>query len=367
MKISKILIAQPGVASANPHYANLIKKYGVSIEFHPFFSMVPLTLREFRTQKVNIPDYTAIVFTSKGTIDAFFQLCAEQRIKIPDSQKYFCTSESLSYYLQKHIIYRKRKIFFGDGTFASVVRLAKADKHKNEKILIASPDHIYPEWIQMFKEANLKFAPAVVAKFVDNDLKDLKLEDYQIIAFYNALDITSLKNNFPGFKQNDTKFIAFGAGIRKAMTEAGLTYAIGGPTPEFPSLANALEQLILNPDFRQANLPDEPKKEPAKAAVKKAAPVKKAETKAPAKKDVAEKKPAEKKTAPAKKAETKAPAKKAVAEKKPAVKKAAPAKKAETKAPAKKAVAEKKPAEKKAAPAKKPATKKPAAKTAGKK
>ena len=171
MKISKILIAQPGVASANPHYANLIKKYGVSIEFHPFFSMVPLTLREFRTQKVNIPDYTAIVFTSKGTIDAFFQLCAEQRIKIPDSQKYFCTSESLSYYLQKHIIYRKRKIFFGDGTFASVVRLAKADKHKNEKILIASPDHIYPEWIQMFKEANLKFAPAVVAKFVDNDLK----------------------------------------------------------------------------------------------------------------------------------------------------------------------------------------------------
>jgi uroporphyrinogen-III synthase len=357
MKISKILIAQPGVASANPHYANLIKKYGVSIEFHPFFSMVPLTLREFRTQKVNIPDYTAIVFTSKGTIDAFFQLCAEQRIKIPDSQKYFCTSESLSYYLQKHIIYRKRKIFFGDGTFASVVRLAKADKHKNEKILIASPDHIYPEWIQMFKEANLKFAPAVVAKFVDNDLKDLKLEDYQIIAFYNALDITSLKNNFPGFKQNGTKFIAFGAGIRKAMTEAGLTYAIGGPTPEFPSLANALEQLILNPDFRQANLPDEPKKEPAKAAVKKAAPVKKAETKAPAKKAVAEKKPAEKKATPAKKA---------VAEKKPAEKKA-PAKKAETKAPAKKAVAEKKPAVKKAAPAKKPATKKPAAKTAGKK
>ena len=333
MKINKILIAQPGVASANPHYANLIKKYGVSIEFHPFFSMVPLTLREFRAQKVNIPDYTAIVFTSKGTIDAFFQLCAEQRIKIPDSQKYFCTSESLSYYLQKHIIYRKRKIFFGDGTFASVVKLAKADKHKNEKILIASPDHIYPEWIQMFKEANLKFAPAVVAKFVDNDLKGLKLEDYQIIAFYNALDITSLKNNFPGFKQNGTKFIAFGAGIRKAMTEAGMTYAIGGPTPEFPSLANALEQLIVNPDFKQTNLPEEPKKAPAKKpAVKKAAPAKKAETK------TAEKKPAVKKAVPAKKAEAKAPAKKA-----------------EAKAPAKKTVA------------KKTATKKPAAKTAGKK
>ena len=323
MKISKILIAQPGVASANPHYANLIKKYGVKIDFRPFFSMIPLTLREFRTQKVNIPDYTAIVFTSKGTIDAFFQLCAEQRIKIPDSQKYFCTSESLSYYLQKHIIYRKRKIFFGDGTFASVVRLAKADKHKNEKILIASPDHIYPEWIQMFKEANLKFAPAVVAKFVDNDLKDLKMEDYQIVAFYNALDITSLKNNFPDYRQKDTRFIAFGAGIRKAMTEAGLNYAIGGPTPEFPSLANAIEQLIVNPDFRQANLPEEKKKaEPAKKA-----PAKKAAPK-PAAKTVAEKKPAVKK-APAKKAapvKKAAPAKKAAAAKsttkKPAAKKA---------------------------------------------
>lgn len=373
MKISKILIAQPGVASANPHYANLIKKYGVKIDFRPFFSMIPLTLREFRTQKVNIPDYTAIVFTSKGTIDAFFQLCAEQRIKIPDSQKYFCTSESLSYYLQKHIIYRKRKIFFGDGTFASVVRLAKADKHKQEKILIASPDHIYPEWIQMFKEANLKFAPAVVAKFVDNDLKDLNLDEYQIIAFYNALDIRALKSNFPDYKQKDTRFIAFGAGIRKAMTEAGLNYAIGGPTPEFPSLANAIEHLIEHPDFQQNVPPVEAKKPaakkaaPAKKVVEKA-PVKKVEAKAPAAKST-EKKPVAKtaeKKPDVKKAEAKPAAKKAVAK--------APVKKVAEKAPAKK-VAEKKPVAKaaekkpvaKKAPAKKTATKKPAAKTAGKK
>ncbi|MBR4437680.1 MAG: uroporphyrinogen-III synthase, partial [Bacteroidales bacterium] len=160
MKIDRILIAQPGVASANPHYANLIHKYNVKIDFKPFFSMVPLSVREFRAQKVNIPDYTAIVFTSKGTIDAFFKLCLEQRIKIPDSQKYFCTSENISYYLQKHIIYRKRKIFYGDGTFASVVRLAKADKHKDDKFLLASPDHIYPEWISMFQETKLKFASA---------------------------------------------------------------------------------------------------------------------------------------------------------------------------------------------------------------
>jgi len=358
MKIKKILVAQPGVASANPHYTNLMKKYNVQIDFRPFFSLIPLTLREFRAQKIEIPDYSAIVFTSKGTIDAFFQLCAQLRIKVPDSQKYFCTSESLSYYLQKHIIYRKRKIFFGDGTFASVVKLAKADKHKNESVLIASPDHIYPEWIEMFKESKLKFAPAVVAKFVDNDLKDLKLEDYQIIAFYNALDVASLKNNFPSYKQNDTKFVAFGAGIRKAMREAGLTYAIGGPTPEFPALAQALEKLIENPDFVQTQLPvdPEPAKPAAKAPAKKVAPAAKPAAKAPAKKAAPATKPAAK--APAKKAAAKAPAAKPAA--KAPAKKAAPAAKPAAKAPAKKAPAKK-------APAAKPATKKPAAKKAGKK
>ncbi|MBO7563187.1 MAG: uroporphyrinogen-III synthase [Bacteroidales bacterium] len=308
MKINKILIAQPSAASANPHYINLMNRFNVQIDFRPFFSLVPLTVREFRTQKINIPDYSAIVFTSKGTIDAFFKLCSELRIKVPDSQKYFCTSESLSYYLQKHIIYRKRKISFGDGTFASVVKLAKADKHKNESILIASPDHIYPEWIQMFKEAKLNFAPAVVAKFVGNDLKDLKLGDYQIIAFYNALDVTSLKNNFPGFKQKDTKFVAFGAGIRKAMREAGLKYAIGGPTPEFPALANALEKLIQDPDFKQTSLPEEPEEKKASAKKKAAAKpaAKKTAAKAPAKKAAA--KPAAK--APAKKTAPKKAAKK---------------------------------------------------------
>ena len=346
MKIDRILIAQPGVASANPHYANLIHKYNVKIDFKPFFSMVPLSVREFRAQKVNIPDYTAIVFTSKGTIDAFFKLCLEQRIKIPDSQKYFCTSENISYYLQKHIIYRKRKIFYGDGTFASVVRLAKADKHKDDKFLLASPDHIYPEWISMFQETKLKFASAVVAKFVDNDLKDLNLNDYQIIAFYNALDITSLKNNFPNYKPGETKFVAFGSGIRKAMTEAGLNYAIGGPTAEFPSLANALEKLIVEPDFKQTIMPVEKKPVAAPKAAEKPAPAKPAAPKPAEKKPVA--KPEVKKAEPeVKKAEPKPVVKKEVA--KPATKKQV------TKPAVKKVVA--KPVAKKAVPAKKNAPK----------
>ena len=371
MKIDRILIAQPGVASANPHYANLIHKYNVKIDFKPFFSMVPLSVREFRAQKVNIPDYTAIVFTSKGTIDAFFKLCLEQRIKIPDSQKYFCTSENISYYLQKHIIYRKRKIFYGDGTFASVVRLAKADKHKDDKFLLASPDHIYPEWISMFQETKLKFASAVVAKFVDNDLKDLNLNDYQLIAFYNALDITSLKNNFPNYKPGDTKFVAFGSGIRKAMTEAGLSYAIGGPTTEFPSLANALEKLIVEPDFKQTIMPVEKKPAaqpaPAKPVSKPTEnkPVAKPSTKPEAKPEVKKAEPVKKETPkPAAKPAVKPAVKKQVA--KPAAKKAVPAKKtASVKKSAPKAAVKKNTPAKKSAP--KSASKKTAAKPAAKK
>ena len=368
MKIQRILIAQPGQASANPSYAHLINKYGVKIDFQPFFSMIPLTTREFMTQKVNIPDYSAIVFSSKGAIDAFFKLCADMRIKMPDSQKYFCTSESISYYLQKHIIYRKRKIFFGDGSFASVVKLARLDKHKNERFLIATPDTSYPEWIAMFKMAGLNFASAVVAKFVHNNIKNIKLTDYQLVALYNSLDISSLKENFPDFKQNGTKFIAFSSGVRKAMQEAGLNYTITGPTKELPSMANAIEKLINEPNFVQTELPQEPVKVPfvleepkrrrsskksepqpkeksapkaAATAAKKAAPAAKKAT--PVKKAA----PAAKKATPVKKAAT--PAKKATPVKKaatpakkaaPAAKKAAPVKKA---APAKKSTAAKKP------------------------
>ncbi len=394
MKIQRILIAQPGQASANPSYAHLINKYGVKIDFQPFFSMIPLTTREFMTQKVNIPDYSAIVFSSKGAIDAFFKLCADMRIKMPDSQKYFCTSESISYYLQKHIIYRKRKIFFGDGSFASVVKLARLDKHKNERFLIATPDTSYPEWIAMFKMAGLNFASAVVAKFVHNNIKNIKLTDYQLVALYNSLDISSLKENFPDFKQNGTKFIAFSSGVRKAMQEAGLNYTITGPTKELPSMANAIEKLINEPNFVQTELPQEPVKVPfvleepkrrrsskksepqpkeksapkaAATAVKKAATAKKA---APAAKKAA---PAAKKATPVKKAtpakkatpvkKAATPAKKAMPVKKaaPAAKKATPVKKAAT--PAKKAAPVKKAAPaKKATPAKKStAAKKPTA------
>ncbi len=259
MKINRILIAQPEQAAKNPQYINLAKKHNVSIDFRPFFSIVPVSLREFRGQKINIADYTAIVFSSKGTVDAFFKLCEESRFKVPDSQKYFCTTEAIALYLQKHIVYRKRKIFFGTGTMDSVAAIAKVEKHNKEKFLITTPDHPYPEWEKIFEKAGLDYSSAIVARFENSDLHDLDLNDYQIIAFYNALDVRSLFYNFPKFKQKNTRFIVYGAATHTATDKAGISISMTFPSPKYPSLAAAIEDCILNPDIHAV---EEEKKEP---------------------------------------------------------------------------------------------------------
>ena len=340
MKISKILISQPEQAGGNPYYTNLVGKYGVAIDFKPFFKLEPLTLREFRTQKINIPDYTAIVFTAKASIDAFFQLCEEQRYKVPESLKYFCIGENIAYYLQKHIVYRKRKIFFGDGTFESIIKHATNEKHRDENFLIATADHIKQEWKKMFEQAKLKHSSAVFVKVVNSDLKNINLSDYQLIAFYSALDVASLKANYPTYKQGDTMFVIFGNSAQKAMQEAKFKTTLAGPSAEYPSMASAIEYCINNTDKLKnhavtipeaINAPVAQKKPPVKKAApaKKAVPAKKA---APAAKKVAPAKkaaPAAKKVAPAKKA---VPAKKTpVAKKVTSVKKAPAAKKAPVK------------------------------------
>lgn len=298
MKINKILISQPEQAGGNPHYTNLVNKYGVIIDFRPFFRLEPLSLREFRVQRINISDYTAIVFTAKASIDAFFQLCEEQRYKVPESLKYFCIGESIAYYLQKHIVYRKRKIFFGDGTFDSIVKNAVNEKHRDENFLIATADHLRPEWSKMFEQAKLKHSSAVFVKVVNSDLKATDLSKYQLIAFYSALDVASLKANYPEYKQGDTMFVTFGNSAQKAMQEAKLKTTLAGPVAACPSMASAIEYCINNANTLVTAQ--------AKASVKKAASVKKS---VPAKKTTI-KKAAIKKTACPKKVQKKAPLKK---------------------------------------------------------
>lgn len=245
MSVKKILISQQQPKAASP-YASIEEKFGVTFEFQPFFKIEPLTSREFRTQRVNILDYTAIVFSARTTIDAFFQLCEELRVKIPETMKYFCTTEAVANYLQKHIVYRKRKIFFGDGTPSSVINLI-GPKHKGETFLIATSDSTSKDAVtKVFETTKFNFSTAAFVKSVPQDLKEIDLHSYDAIVFFNPADVKSLYENHPEFTQGEIKFISYGKSAQKAMEEAGLEIAVSAPTPEAPSVAKALEIFLSN-------------------------------------------------------------------------------------------------------------------------
>ncbi len=240
MSVKKILISQQPPKTASP-YTSIAEKFGAEFDFRQFFKMEPLTSREFRTQRINILDYTAIVFSARTTIDAFFQLCEELRVKVPETMKYFCTTEAVANYLQKHIVYRKRKIFFGDGTPQSIVGLI-GTKHKGETFLIATAESSSKDAVtKIFETQKFAFATAVFVKPVSQDIKDLDLHSYDMVVLFNPADVKSLYENYPDFQQGDIKFVSYGRSIVKAMEEAGLKIEISAPTPETPSVAKALE------------------------------------------------------------------------------------------------------------------------------
>ena len=245
MSGKKILISQQQPTTASP-YASIEEKFGVTFDFKPFFKIEPLTSREFRSQRINILDYTAIVFSARTTIDAFFLLCEELRIKVPETMKYFCTTEAVANYLQKHIVYRKRKIFFGDGTPASVISLI-GPKHKGETFLIATSDSTNKDAVtREFETTKLNFTTAVFVKSVPQDLKDVDMHSYDAIVVFNPADVKSLYENQPEFEQGDIKFISYGKSVVKAMEDAGLEIAISAPTVTVPSVAKALETYLEN-------------------------------------------------------------------------------------------------------------------------
>ncbi len=245
MAIQKILISQRKPVNEAP-YTALNEKFGVDITFRQFFLIEPLTSREFRAQRINILDYTAIIFSSRHAIDAFYGLCEELRVKVPETMKYFCTTEAVAMYLQKHIVYRKRKIFFGDGTPASIIAQI-GTKHKDEKFLVTQSDSSNSTALTSLMDTKeLDYKTAVFVKSVPQDLKDLNLKDFDMIVFYNPYDVKSLFENFPEFKQDGIKFVSYGKSIVKAMEEAGLTIDVKAPTPEAPSVARAIELYLEN-------------------------------------------------------------------------------------------------------------------------
>ena len=191
MSVKNILISQQQPQTASP-YTVIAEKFGVNFDFKPFFKNEPLSSREFRTQRINILDYTAIVFSARTTIDAFFHICEELRVKVPETMKYFCTSEAVANYLQKHIVYRKRKIFFGDGKPESIIGLI-GTKHKGEKFLIATTESTSKDAVtKIFETQQYSFETAVFVKPVSQDIKSLDLHTYDIVVFFNPADVKSL-------------------------------------------------------------------------------------------------------------------------------------------------------------------------------
>jgi uroporphyrinogen-III synthase len=240
MSVKNILISQQQPMTASP-YTSIAEKFGVNFDFKPFFKIEPLTSREFRSQRINILEHTAIVFSARSTIDAFFQLCEELRVKVPETMKYFCTTEAVANYLQKHIVYRKRKIFFGDGKPDSIIGLI-GTKHKAEKFLIATAESSSKDAVtKAFETQKYDFETAVFVKPVSQDIKDTDLHSYDMIVFFNPADVKSLYENYPEFTQENIRFVSYGRSIVGAMEEAGLKIEISAPTVEAPSVAKALE------------------------------------------------------------------------------------------------------------------------------
>ena len=232
MKISNILVSQPAPGNTQSPFSEITSKYGVQVDYFPFFRIEPLTAKEFRTQKVAILDYTAIFFSAKSSIDAFFSVCEAMRVTVPETMKYFCTTENIALYLQKHIVYRKRKIFFGKGTIESVME--------------AIGDTTKPDVIKAFTKAGLKFGNAVFSKTVYSDLKDVDLSKYQMVVFYSPSDVKSLVQNFPNFKQAGLLFVTYGPSTAKALKDNGFVVEVEAPTPEAPSVSKALLLYLEN-------------------------------------------------------------------------------------------------------------------------
>ena len=243
MKIKKVLVSQPKPTSEKSPYFDIAEKYGVKIDFRPFIKVESLSAKEFRQQKVSILDHTAIVFTSRHAIDHFFNLCVELRVTIPETMKYFCTSETIALYIQKYVQYRKRKVFFGaTGKFADLVPLMV--KHNTEKYFVPMSDVHNDEVKDLLDKNKIQHTEAVMYRTVSNDFKPEEMSDYDMLVFFSPAGIQSLMKNFPGFEQKDIDIGCFGLTTAKAIKEAGLRLDLEAPSAAAPSMPAALDLFI---------------------------------------------------------------------------------------------------------------------------
>ncbi|XOD69063.1 MAG: uroporphyrinogen-III synthase [Flavobacteriales bacterium AspAUS03] len=247
MKVKSILISQPPPTTESSPYLELSKNQQVKIDFRPFIEVKEVSANNVRKQKIDFSDFTAVIFTSKNAVDHYFRLSEDMRYKVPDDMKYVCQSEAIAYYLQKYVVYRKRKIYVGEKDFKDVLSLIK--KHRQERFLLPSSDVLKPEVPRMLTKLNVYWKRAILYKTVSIDLSDLKDFSYDILVFFSPAGIKSLFENFPNFEQNRVKIATFGKSTLDAASKAGLKIAIRVPTPKIPSMAMALEKYLRDEGF----------------------------------------------------------------------------------------------------------------------
>lgn len=243
LKVKKILISQPQPATEKSPYFDIAEKYNLQLVFHPFIRVEGVDVKDFRQQRINIPDYTAVVFTAKIAIDHFFSLCEELRVTMPETMKYFCISEAIALYLQKYIVYRKRKIFFSTNGKMEGLSSALA-KYNKEKFLVPVSDVHSEDLTTVLDEKKIDYTKAIMYRTVSNDITEEQILSYDMLVFFSPSGIASLQKNAPNFEQGERAIGCFGSTTAKAVRDAGLRLDCEAPLPGIPSMTAALEAFI---------------------------------------------------------------------------------------------------------------------------
>ena len=242
MKVKSILVTQPRPETEKSPYYDLAKKYNLKIDFRPFIHVEGVQAKDFRKDRINIPDHSAVILTSRHAADHFFRICQEMRITNVEELKYFCISESTAFYLQKYITFRKRKIFSGKQNINDLLEILK--KHKKENFLLPCSDIANQDVADILSAQGFNFSRAVIYRTVCSDLSDLADVKYDMLVFFSPAGVTSLFKNFPDFKQNTTLIAAFGSQTSQAVIDAGLRLDLQAPVPEAPSMTMSIENYI---------------------------------------------------------------------------------------------------------------------------
>ena len=246
LKVSSILITQPRPETEKSPYFDLAKKYELKLDFHAFIRVEGLSGKEFRKQRIDISEYTAIIFTSRYAVDHFFRICEELKVKVSQDMKYFCITEAVALYLQKFILYRKRKVFFSaDGSTAGLLEVI--GKHKNEKYILPISDSAKNDIAQYLIKYSIKYAEGTLYRMVSNDIAPVMQLQYDMIVFFSPFSVHTLFEHDPAFKQNGTMIGAFGPTTSKAVEDCGLRLDVKAPAANAPSMVSALELFLAKP------------------------------------------------------------------------------------------------------------------------